>query len=87
MTLTAKQMFIDEDCDVCQMMADESAGFGPGFWHLDGSHMDDGFAFSPYLTLAEYEEEERRWQEFNAEFDRKWAAGEFDREEPDLDLF
>jgi len=87
MTLTAKQMIIDEDCEVCLMMADESAGFGPGFWHLDGSHMDDGFAFSHYLTLSEYEEEERGRQEFNEEFDRKWAAGEFDREEPDRDLF
>jgi hypothetical protein len=78
MTLTPSQMIIDEDCDVCRMMADESAGFGPGFWHLDGSHMDDWFEFSSFRTRAEFEEEERQRREFNEEFDRKMAAGEFD---------
>jgi hypothetical protein len=76
MTLTAKEMIIDEDCDVCRLMADESADFGPGFWHLDGCNMDDGFVFSSYRTLAEYEEEERQRQEFNEQFNRKWRAGE-----------
>jgi hypothetical protein len=78
MTLTASQMIIDEDCDVCRMTGNESAGFGPGFWHLDGSHMDDGFEFSHFRTRAEYEEEERQRREFSEEFDRKWAAGELD---------
>jgi hypothetical protein len=78
MTLTAKQTIIDENCDVCRLMADESAGFGPAFWHLDGSHMDDGFEFSHFRTRAEYDEEERRRREFDQEFNRKWAAGELD---------
>ena len=76
LTLTAKEMIIDEDCDVCRLMADESADFGPGFWHLDGCNMDDAFVFSSYRTLDEYEEEERQRREFSEQFDRKWRAGE-----------
>jgi hypothetical protein len=40
--------------------------------------MDDGFVFSSYRTLAEYEEGERERQAFNDEFNRKWQAGELD---------
>jgi hypothetical protein len=51
-------------------MADED--FGPSFWHLDGSHMDQDFAFSFHTTRAEWEAEQRKW----AEFDRKWDEDE-----------
>jgi hypothetical protein len=76
LTLTAKEMIIDEDCDVCRLMADESEDFGPGFWHLDGCNMDEGFVFSSYRTLDEYKEEERQRQEFSEQFDRKWRTGD-----------
>jgi hypothetical protein len=44
-----------------------------GFWHLDGSHMDHLFEFSTYLTREEWESEERRWEQYNEEFDRRWS--------------
>ncbi|MGH9425432.1 MAG: hypothetical protein ACRD2L_03890, partial [Terriglobia bacterium] len=47
LVMLAKQMMIDKDCDVCRMIAGETGeDFGPGFWHLDGCNMDEGFAFS-----------------------------------------
>ncbi len=70
-----REMIVDEDCPVCQMMADESAmGGGPGFWHLDGSHMDDDFVFSPFSTREEWETHRRDWEKFTAEFDRRWES-------------
>lgn len=70
-----REMIVDEDCPVCQMMANESAmGGGPGFWHLDGSHMDDEFVFSPFSTRAEWETHRREWEKFSNEFDRRWAG-------------
>jgi hypothetical protein len=71
-TMTAKEMIIDETCDWCRMSAqDLEMGFGPGFWHLDGSQMDEGFAFSHFRTLAEWEAEQREWEEFTRKFDRE----------------
>lgn len=64
-------MIIDEDCYACVMIANDPT-MGPGFWHLDGSHMDDDFAFSDFLTREEWEAENRRREEFNREFNRKW---------------
>jgi hypothetical protein len=60
---------IDEDCPCCQMLADMP---GPMFWHLDGSGMDDDFAFDLRCrTREEWEAEQRSWEEhcqrFNAE--------------------
>ena len=91
--MSAAELIIDEDCDVCRMSALEAEmGFGPAFWHLDGSHMDDGFAFSSCVTLAEWEGENRRREEFNKEFEREWekrqqriARGEIVEDEYDLD--
>jgi hypothetical protein len=51
----------EDDCPCCQAMAKES--LGPGFWHLDGCNMDDGFAFSFCCTQEEWEEEARRMDE------------------------
>jgi hypothetical protein len=50
---------------------------GLSFWGLDGSGMDDEFAFDiSHKTLAEWEEEQRSWEEF----DRKYKAREEERE-------
>ena len=65
-------MIIDEDCEWCRMSAqDLEMGFGPGFWHLDGSEMDEGFVFSHFRTLAEWETEQREWEEFTRKFERE----------------
>ena len=65
-------MIIDENCDWCRMSAqDLEMGLGPGFWHLDGSQMDEGFAFSHFRTLAEWEAEQREWEEFTRKFERE----------------
>jgi hypothetical protein len=66
-------MIIDDDCPMCQMMGDETSplGMGVGFWHLDGSHMDDDFAFSSFKTRQEWEVEIRGREDFDREFDRK----------------
>jgi hypothetical protein len=86
-----REMIIDEDCDTCMMVANDPT-MGPGFWHLDGSHMDDDFAFSDFLTREEWEAENRRRDEFNKEFNRGWeerqqrlARGEQVEDEFDLD--
>ena len=71
LVMSAKEMIVDENCELCQMLADES---GPGFWHLDGCNMDEGFAFSSCRTREEWEEQERSRKEFDEEFDRSWAA-------------
>jgi hypothetical protein len=73
--LRPRDMIVDEDCPTCQMFADEPSplGMGVGFWHLDGSNMDDDFAFSSFKTRQEWELENRRREEFSQEFDRKWA--------------
>jgi hypothetical protein len=67
-------MIVDDDCPVCQMFGSETSplGMGVGFWHLDGSHMDDDFAFSHHRTRQDWENENRRREEFNREFNRKW---------------
>jgi hypothetical protein len=68
-----RDMIIDDDCPMCQMFGDETSplGMGVGFWHLDGSNMDDEFAFSSFKTRQEWEVENRRREEFNREFNRK----------------
>ncbi|CAN5785359.1 hypothetical protein BH18ACI4_BH18ACI4_21150 [soil metagenome] len=71
--LRGHDMVIDDDCPVCQMMAND-AGFGMevGFWHLDASHMDDDFAFSDLRTREEWEARQREWEEFTQKFNREW---------------
>ncbi|MGI8898475.1 MAG: hypothetical protein ACR2IB_08790 [Pyrinomonadaceae bacterium] len=66
-------MVIDDDCPVCRMMAnDAELGMEIGFWHLDGSHMDDDFAFSDLRTREEWEARRREWEEFTETFNREW---------------
>jgi hypothetical protein len=75
LVMSAREMIIDENCEICQMLANESLeGMGPGFWHLDGCNMDEGFAFSFHRTREEWEQEERRRVEVYEEFNRKWAS-------------
>ncbi len=72
-TMSSKDVVIDEDCDICQMMGDDiRMGLGVSFWGLDGCNMDDDFAFSFFRTREEWEADKQRWKEFNREFDRKW---------------
>ena len=66
-------MVIDDDCPVCQMMAnDAELGMEVGFWHLDGSHMDDDFVFSELRTREEWEARRKEWEEFTDKFNREW---------------
>jgi hypothetical protein len=60
---------------------DTDVQFDPGFWHLDGSHMDDLFEFSTCLTREEWESEQRRWEQFNEEFARRWSKDHQSAEE------
>jgi hypothetical protein len=89
-----RDMIIDDDCPMCRMLGDETSplGMGVGFWHLDGSHMDDDFAFSFFKTRQEYELENRRREEFSREFERRWeerrqriASGEELEDDPFFD--
>jgi hypothetical protein len=73
-TLSPAAAVIDEDCPLCQMAGEE---FGPMFWHLDGSHMDDDFPFSFFRTREEWEEEQRRRETFTREWEEKRAHAAF----------
>lgn len=78
--MSPEQLIIDENCECCRMMAQDAAmGFGPGFWHLDGSHMEEEFAFSSCKTMPEWEVEQRRREESYLEFERQWAEREHAR--------
>jgi len=71
--MLGRDMVIDEDCPVCQMMGAETGlGLEVGFWHLDGCNMDDDFAFTSFRTLEEWETDRRQWEEFNEKFNREW---------------
>jgi hypothetical protein len=85
-TATSEEMLLDHDCEICQMEASHPE-WGPGFWHLDGSEMaeEDNWVFSFHATRADWEAEQRKWEEFNRKFaqeqaelqaENEWAAGE-----------
>jgi hypothetical protein len=68
--MSGHDAMIDPDCPCCQMLSDLP---GPSFWHLDGSGMDDDFAFNLYCrTREEWEEERRSWEEHNRRFNAEW---------------
>ncbi len=68
LTASAHECLIDEDCEVCQMMAVDFIDM-PMFWGLDGSNMEyDRFEFSFDKTREEWEAKQRRHEEFNREF-------------------
>lgn len=71
--VTGREAHVDCNCPICEMMLDDP---GPYFWHLDGCNMDDEFAFSYHATLEEYEQQQRKWAEFNAKFERERAERE-----------
>lgn len=72
--MSSHEAMIDPDCPCCQMMGELS---GPTFWHLDGSGMDDEFAFDIYRrTREEWEEEQRGWEELSKRFDAEWSERE-----------
>lgn len=70
LTATAHECSVDEDCDICQMMAADFIDT-PMFWGLDGSNMEyDSFEFSFYKTREEWEAEQRSFEAFNREFNK-----------------
>ena len=76
MTASAAEILIDENCPCCVAMAEDFDT--PMFWHLDGCNMDDGFVFSPFRTIEEWDAHNREMEEFNREFERKY------KEDPEL---
>jgi hypothetical protein len=74
LAMSGKEAMIDEDCPVCQAMAE---GFdSPFFWHLDGCNLDDWFEFSYFKTRAEWVAERCREEAFHREMAQKWNEHE-----------
>jgi hypothetical protein len=71
--MSVQNAIIDHDCPLCTMSEIFNT---PGFWHLDGAHMDDCFEFSFHQTREEWQAEQHRREEFNREFNRKWQEKE-----------
>jgi hypothetical protein len=72
--VSGREAMVDPDCPCCQMMADMP---GPSFWHLDGSAMDDEFAFDIYhRTREEWDSERREWDERSRRYDAERAERE-----------
>ena len=73
-SMSRHEAMADPDCPCCQMIADLP---GPSFWHLDGSGMDDEFAFDIRCgTREEWEKEQRDWEEYSKRFDAQWRERE-----------
>ena len=69
--VSGAEAVVDHDCPMCQMQAELP---GPMFWCLDGCNMDDDFAFSLYhRTYEEWEQEQRRHEEFSRRFEAEQA--------------
>jgi hypothetical protein len=81
LTATAAEILIDENCPCCVALAEDFDN--PMFTHLDGCNMDDGFEFSPFKTVEEWEAERRRWEEF----DREFKAGKYKWPDDDQEVF
>ena len=59
--VSGQAAMVDPDCPCCQMVSELP---GPVFWNLDGSGMDDGFAFDLYhQTREQWEQEQLSWEE------------------------
>jgi hypothetical protein len=71
--MSSQELIIDDNCECCRMLAREAEMGSPTFWHLDGSHMEDEFAFSPYVTLQEWESEMRLREEMEMDWARRDA--------------
>ena len=71
LTASLNECSIDENCEMCQMMAVDFID-QPMFWGLDGSNMEyDRFEFSFHKTFNEWETEQKRTEKFNREFNEK----------------
>ena len=64
------ECIIDCDCPLCNMMSEMP---GVMFWHLDGCNMDEGFAFSFHRTRAEYDTEQREYEESSRRYREREA--------------
>ncbi len=72
MAMSGREAMVDDDCPLCQMLAD---GPRPMFWHLDGCNQDDDFPFSLHCrTRQQWEEEQRRHEEFNRKFEEEYRC-------------
>lgn len=81
LTVSPIECIVDEDCEICQMMA---ADFDtPMFWHLDGSGMEyDRYEFSFFRTKEEFEDDQRRFNEFNLRFEKTYQAADWFEGDP-----
>ncbi|CAN5562677.1 hypothetical protein BH10ACI1_BH10ACI1_11140 [soil metagenome] len=71
LTMSVHECLIDEDCEVCEMLAADFIDT-PMFWGLDGSNMEyDRFEFSFEQNKDDWEEKQREMEEFNREFNKK----------------
>lgn len=87
LTATTHECIVDEDCEVCQMMAVEFIDT-PMFVHYDGSNMEyDRYEFSFYKTREGWEKEQHEMDEFNREFERKYRQDDEDLFEEDEIIF
>ncbi len=76
LTASAHDCLIDEDCEMCQMMALDFIDT-PTFWHFDGSNMEyDRFEFSFEKIFEEWEAKQCEMEEFNREFDKKHRSSD-----------
>lgn len=68
--MSEQEAIVDSDCPLCEMQAELP---GPVFLHLDGSHMDNEFAFSLWHeTYEEWEQEQREREDFSRRFDARY---------------
>lgn len=73
LTVSPHEYLADDDCEICQMLA---ADFdNPMFWGLDGSSMEyDRYEFSFFATREEFDEDRRKSEEFNIEFNKNYGS-------------
>jgi hypothetical protein len=72
MAMSGKEAMVDDDCPLCQMLGESTS---PVFWHLDGCNMDEDFPFSIcQRTRQQWEEEQRRHEEFTRKFEEEYKC-------------
>jgi hypothetical protein len=82
LTMSPHECIIDEDCPICVEMSQMFDT--PMFWHLDGSHMDQKFAFSFYQTYEEWQEEELAFEAYMKRELRQSGFDDLDEEFPPM---
>jgi hypothetical protein len=70
MPVTGDHSHFDDDCPLCQALAEGE--FGPTFMWFDGHRLEleDEFAFSLCVTRAEWERQQEEYRQFSEEMDR-----------------